>query len=238
MSMVPSFLPSAPISNSVLAAAKGYVFLFLVDFENAQQPTLCIRNTITISALCGAGRTSSSKAVALIQFQQLLILGANVVLIVMGVAGSGKTSVSGALARELGWDFADADSFHSPANLAKMKDGIPLDDGDRAPWLHSLRRELARCLEVKRNLILACSALKQRYREQLMLTGDVKLIYLKCSPAVLRERLLQRRDHFMPASLLESQLDALEEPQDAITVNADLDLDHVLSEIRARLSLS
>ena len=157
------------------------------------------------------------------------------VVIVMGVAGSGKTTIAGELARELSWDFLDADSFHSPASVAKMKSGTPLDDADRAPWLQALRQEINRYIYEKRNLALACSALKESYRKQLMAGPEVKLVYLKGTFDVLQQRLLHRTGHFMGETLLASQLEALEEPEDAILVDVRLPMPKKISEIRRQL---
>ena len=159
------------------------------------------------------------------------------VLIVMGVAGSGKTTIASQLALELGWEFLDADSFHSPANVEKMRTGIPLDDADRAPWLQSLRHEIERSFSEKRNLTLACSALKRIYREQLSSGLDVKIVYLKGTLEVLRERLAQRTGHFMTEQLLVSQLESLEEPSDAITINIDRPVPEIVAVIRRQLAL-
>ena len=161
------------------------------------------------------------------------------VVIVIGVAGAGKSTVGGQLATELGWEFLDADSFHSAANVAKMQAGIALDDADRAPWLESLRRELERATSQQRNLILACSALKQTYRNQLCSGLDARVIYLKGTPSLLRDRLAQRKGHFMTAQMLASQLGSLEEPVDAdtITMSADDSPQNIVVAIRARLKL-
>jgi gluconokinase len=158
-----------------------------------------------------------------------------VVVIVMGVAGSGKTTIASELARTLGWEFLDADSLHSPANVAKMHAGIPLDDADRAPWLQALRREIERSLAGTRSLALACSALKQSYREQLLVSPDVKLVYLRGTFEVLRQRLEQRKGHFMPEQLLASQLETLEEPADAITVDVQHSVDEMIAEILTKI---
>src|SRR5208282_3058252 len=104
-----------------------------------------------------------------------------VVVIVMGVTGVGKTTVGELLAVQLGWEFADADSFHSAANVEKMRQGIPLDDADRGPWLQAMRDAITRWIAEKRNVALACSALKAAYRQELFVSGDVKFVYLKGS---------------------------------------------------------
>ena len=169
------------------------------------------------------------------------------VVIVMGVAGSGKTTIASLLAEELGWDFLDADSIHSPANVAKMESGIPLNDADRVPWLRELRLAIERSLAEKRNLALACSALKRSYRQQLMVgseieqskiqNSDVKLVYLKGTFEELRQRLQHRTGHFMTEQLLGSQLETLEEPSDATTVDAGRSPQEIVAEIRRQLGL-
>lgn len=155
----------------------------------------------------------------------------------MGVAGAGKTTVAAQLAFELGWEFLDADSFHSPANVAKMQAGLPLDDADRGPWLASLRAAIEKSLAEKRDLALACSALKRSYREQLVVSPKVKFVYLKGTREVLRERLQRRAGHFMTEQLLESQFQALEEPSDAITADIQLPLPEIVAEIVRQLGL-
>jgi gluconokinase len=157
------------------------------------------------------------------------------VVIVMGVSGAGKTTVAAQLAQELGWEFLDADSYHSSANIAKMHAGIPMDDADRAPWLEALRREIERAIQEKRNLTLACSALKQSYRQQLMVGPEVRLAYLKGTFDVLRQRLVHRSGHFMTEKLLASQLETLEEPAGAITVDVQQPVAEIVAEIRLQL---
>ena len=142
------------------------------------------------------------------------------VIVLMGVSGSGKTSVGVLLARTLGGEFVEGDSYHPPANVEKMRRGIPLDDADRRPWLETLAREIGRWLDTGRTVVLACSALRRSYRE--VLRGGrqgVRFVHLKGSAALIRSRLAARRGHYMPASLLDSQLSTLEEPLDAITVD-------------------
>lgn len=140
-------------------------------------------------------------------------------LIVMGVSGSGKSTIGRQLAQRLGWEFRDADDDHPAANVAKMKAGTPLTDADRAPWLAILAERVVRAGTSGKPLVLACSALKQRYREQLT-GGDtgVRFVYLKGEKAQIAER-MARRNHFMPPTLLDSQFAALEEPTDAIEVS-------------------
>src|SRR5687767_10998711 len=141
-------------------------------------------------------------------------------LIVMGVSGSGKTTVGEALASKLRWDFYDADDFHPPENITKMEQGIPLNDSDRAPWLASLHDLIESCLTRNRPGILACSALKERYRQALLEGNDaVQLIYLKGSYKLLWSRMSARTDHYMKPEMLQSQFDVLEEPTNALTVD-------------------
>src|SRR5690242_6213723 len=124
-------------------------------------------------------------------------------MIVMGVSGSGKTSVGEAPAQQLGWDFYDADDFHPPENVAKMASGIPLDDSDRAPWLAVLHELISSALKADRPGILACSALKERYRQQLLQdNADVQLIYLKGTYDLIWPRMSGRKDHFMKPQML------------------------------------
>ena len=136
------------------------------------------------------------------------------ILVVMGVSGSGKTTVGTLLAETLQWEFGDADTFHPPANVAKMKEGIPLTDDDRWPWL----RAIAVWIDKKRSAgacgIVGCSALKRRYRNILIgARRDVRLVYLKGSEKLIAHRMAARHGHFMPPSLLSSQFAALEEPK-------------------------
>jgi gluconokinase len=142
------------------------------------------------------------------------------VILLMGVSGSGKTTVGRRLAGELGWDFADADDFHPPANIAKMSGGHPLDDADRAPWLAALRAHIDGCLAHGKNAVVTCSALKARYRRTLLADpAQVRLVYLHGSRELLRARLAARTDHFMKPELLDSQLAALEPPATALALD-------------------
>jgi gluconokinase len=160
-----------------------------------------------------------------------------VIIILMGVAGAGKTTVGILLARELGWPFFDGDDFHSPGNVAKMRRGIPLTDADRAPWLEALRRLVDRLTEERRSAVIACSALKRAYRRLAFRRPEVRIVYLKGEHAVVRRRVLTRREHFMKENLLASQFAALEEPEDALTVDAGRETGDVVAEIRRGLGV-
>ena len=154
------------------------------------------------------------------------------VVVLMGVSGAGKTEIGTRLAKALGGTFAEGDDYHPPANVAKMRAGVPLDDADRGPWLEAMSREIGAWLDAGRTVVLACSALKQRYRDILKAgRPGVRFVHLKGDEALIRARLADRRGHYMPASLLESQLAALEEPSDAITVAIDAPPDAIVAEI-------
>lgn len=143
------------------------------------------------------------------------------VVILMGVSGSGKTTVSQELSRLLGWPFHDADDYHPPANLAKMSSGVPLSEEDRLPWLKTLAGLIRGWLERSENALLACSALTRRSRR--LLQGgspEVRFVYLKGSRQLIGQRLQSRQGHFMPAALLDSQFEALQPPRNALYVDA------------------
>lgn len=153
-------------------------------------------------------------------------------VIVMGVAGSGKTTVGQALAQRLGWDFYDADSFHPPENIGKMARGIPLDDADRAPWLDSLHALISASLKEGHPAVLACSALKESYRQKLLEGNeDVLIVYLKGSYDLIWSRISARRDHYMKPQMLKSQFDVLEEPTDVLTIDISLSVEEIVQEI-------
>jgi gluconokinase len=142
------------------------------------------------------------------------------VVVVMGVAGCGKSTVGPLIARELGGDFAEGDTFHPPANVAKMSRGEPLDDSDRMPWLAAMADAIRVWQAKEKPTVLACSALRQRYRD--ILAGgsaQVRFVFLRGAQETIADRIGRRRDHFMPPSLLESQFATLEEPADAIAVD-------------------
>jgi gluconokinase len=160
------------------------------------------------------------------------------VVVLMGVTGSGKTTVGERLAAELGWTFADADDFHPAANKAKMHAGIPLTDDDRWPWLQALRQLIEQSLASGHGAIVACSALKSAYRDVLAggLEG-VRFVLLHGDPQVLADRLAERHHEFMNPALLASQLATLEAPADAITIDIELPIDEQVRRIRTALHL-
>jgi gluconokinase len=161
--------------------------------------------------------------------------GPATVLVMMGVSGTGKTTVGEALARRLGWGFQEGDDFHPPANIAKMKAGRPLDDADRAPWLARVEAWIAAELAAGRSGVITCSALKRTYRSAIIGgRDDVILVYLDGEAALIARRIEGRRGHFMPPSLLASQLAALQAPEPSenpIVVNIDHPVEAQVDEI-------
>ncbi|MFO1055602.1 MAG: gluconokinase [Dongiaceae bacterium] len=162
------------------------------------------------------------------------------VLVVMGVSGSGKTTIASQLAGRLGWVFAEGDAFHPAANVAKMSRGEPLSDADRLPWLAAIAAWIDGQRAMRAGGIVSCSALKRRYRD-LLLGGrpDVRLVYLQGGPGLIGARMRLRQGHFMPPSLLPSQLATLEEPgpeEHPISVAIDRPPGTIVDEILARLS--
>lgn len=158
------------------------------------------------------------------------------VVIVMGVTGAGKTTVGRALSSALEWEFHDGDDLHSEANKRKMHRGVALTDADRAPWLRAIRELITDMVSNGRNGVVACSALKQSYRDEIVVDPTlVKVVYLKASPEQIAERLRNRVGHFMNPDLLQSQFDTLEEPRDAIVVDASMAPEAIVEEIKRRL---
>jgi len=164
------------------------------------------------------------------------------VIVLMGVSGSGKSTIGAALSRRLGWPFRDADSFHPPANIAKMSSGLPLNDDDRWPWLAAIAHWIdARCAAGTPGIV-SCSALKRAYRSRIVGGREsVRLVYLNGDMGLIAQRLQARRDHFMPPSLLESQFAALEEPgtdEQPLVVSIALSPQRVVDTIIERLRLA
>lgn len=154
--------------------------------------------------------------------------------LIMGVAGTGKTTVGRKLAEALNGTFLDADDFHPPENVAKMRAGVPLDDADRAPWLDALAKVLQS--SGKPPVVLACSALKEIYRERLLSAApDLILVFLDGNPALIRQRMEERGGHFMPPALLESQLRTLELPENALRLDIAEPVDVLVARILAHV---
>jgi len=163
------------------------------------------------------------------------------ILVVMGVTGSGKTTVGRLLADKLGWTFADADDFHPAANIEKMRQGIPLNDEDRRPWLHALCGQIANWIAHASNVVLACSALKLSYRRELAVGSEVRFVYLKGSQTLIAGRLHSRHGHFANEQILDGQFADLEEPQaaeNAVTVEIDASPEGIVAAIRQKLGLA
>ncbi|HKV80910.1 MAG TPA: gluconokinase [Candidatus Sulfotelmatobacter sp.] len=159
------------------------------------------------------------------------------IVIVMGVVGAGKTTVGKLLASQLGWEFADADDFHPQSNVDKIRYGIALTDVDREPWLDHLKEAIVRWIDEGKSVVLACSALKRAYRTKLLLSSQVRFVYLKGSTALIADRLRSRHGHFAGESILASQLADLEEPEKAITVDISGTPEQIVAEIKRGLAM-
>jgi gluconokinase len=163
------------------------------------------------------------------------------IVVLMGVSGCGKTKVGRALAANLGWPFFDGDDFHPEANVAKMAAGTPLTDADRWPWLDRVAAEMGAVLARGGHAVLACSALKQAYRDRLAssakVPGDVRFVYLKGDYETIFPRVAHRTHRYMPAGLLASQFATLEEPKDAIVIDVTTPIPEKIAQIRAALRL-
>ncbi len=160
------------------------------------------------------------------------------IVIVMGVVGAGKTTIGRLLAEQSGWEFADADDFHPPSNIDKIRRGIALTDDDRKPWLEQLRSAIQGWIAENRNVVLACSALKRAYREELEAGPEVQFVYLKGSATLIASRLRSRQGHFAGEQILASQFADLEEPERAVTVEIGPSPPQIVSEIRRKLGLA
>jgi carbohydrate kinase (thermoresistant glucokinase family) len=161
-----------------------------------------------------------------------------IVVLLMGVSGSGKTTIGLKLAEELGWSFRDADDFHPPANVAKMSAGTPLDDTDRAPWLAAIRAHIESTLARGENAIVTCSALKETYRAAAIPDPSrVKLVHLAGDFNLILERMGRRPDHFMKPEMLKSQVATLEPPEHALTIDVAKTPAEIVAEIRRALGL-
>ena len=160
------------------------------------------------------------------------------IVVVMGVCGCGKSTVGAALAQSVQWPFLDADDFHPAANVAKMSAGLPLSDDDRWPWLDRIADELQGILARGDHAVLACSALKQAYRDRLARAGDVRFVHLAGDYDTIASRLASRRHRYMPSTLLASQFEALEPPTDALDVDVREPVDAQVAAIRAAYGLA
>jgi len=160
------------------------------------------------------------------------------IVAVMGVTGSGKTTVGSLLAKRLGWEFADADDFHSAANKDKMHRGIPLTDADRMPWLAAIHEKLVKSESQQRGIVLGFSALKKSYRELLFHDLEVRLVYLKGSYELIDDRLHDRKGHFADDKILAAQFADLEEPSDATVVDIHPEPERIVDEICRQLNLT
>ena len=160
-------------------------------------------------------------------------------LIVMGVSGSGKSTIAEKLAARLGWRFADGDDFHPASNVAKMSAGQPLTDDDRWPWLRAIADEIDRVAAADGKIVVACSALKRAYRDVLVHgRDDVRIVYLNGSQDLIARRMAARKNHFMPAGLLDSQFATLQPPgadENPISVTIDASVDDIVNAIVAQL---
>lgn len=160
-------------------------------------------------------------------------------LVVMGVSGSGKSTVADALAKKLSWTYEDGDKFHPPSNVAKMSAGHPLTDGDRWPWLQAIADEIDRVCKAGQRAVIACSALKRAYREVLVHgRTDVRIVFLDGTKELIAGRLAQRKGHFMPPGLLDSQFKTLEPPdagENPVTVSIDASVDAIVDDVIRQL---
>ncbi len=160
------------------------------------------------------------------------------IILLMGVAGAGKTTVGALLADDLGWPFYDGDAFHPVANVEKMRQNVPLTDADRLPWLTVLRRLIDDLVRQETSAVVTCSAIKQAYRDQLLDgPGDVRLVFLKGDFALIQERMQERRGHYFKADLLRSQFDALEEPASGLVIDIAQPLEAIIQQIRQALGV-
>jgi gluconokinase len=159
------------------------------------------------------------------------------IVVLMGVAGSGKTTVGQALAARMGWQFLDADDVHPPENIARMRAGVPLTDEQREPWLSALRARLLNADAAGRDVVVACSALRRTFRERLSEgVRAIRFVHLHADRDVIAQRLSTRADHFAGPALLDSQFETLEEPEGAVEIDASEDVRSIVERIRRVLS--
>ena len=153
------------------------------------------------------------------------------IIVIMGVSGCGKTTIGQMLADRVGWPFFDGDAFHPPANIDKMSRGIPLNDEDRAGWLAAIADRMRELIAVNQSGVFACSALKQKYRDQLQVSDQVKFVYLRGDYELIWSRMQQRPGHYMKPNMLASQFEALEEPLNALTLDITLPVEQLVERI-------
>jgi gluconokinase len=160
------------------------------------------------------------------------------IVVLMGVSGSGKTTIGELLAKKLDWLFYDGDDFHPKSNIEKMKRGVPLTDKAREPWLSAISKLIHDLIEQGKSAVITCSALKQSYRDRLVENrNDVIIVYLKGSYGLIAQRLHDRKEHFFNANLLKSQFETLEEPKGGLTIDIDQELSVIVEDIRQKLGL-
>ena len=172
-------------------------------------------------------------------FARVIIQNHTMIILIMGVAGAGKTTVGRQLAATLGWRFCDGDEFHSPEHIDQLRRGVPLTDDDRRPWLAKIREAIGAWVNRGEPVVLACSLLKAAYRASVLAgySDHVRIVYLKAGRALLQHRLAHRTGHFMGKALLASQCDILEEPTEAVVVDAALPTAILVGQIRSTLNL-
>ena len=159
------------------------------------------------------------------------------IIVVMGIAASGKSTLGRALAKSLDWEFVEGDDYHPADNIEKMRQGVPLDDADREPWLESMNDYLKLLDKVGKSAVVACSALKQQYRDRLGHgVSDMRYVFLCGDPELIQRRIVERKGHFMPPDLLDSQIAAMEPPQDAIWVGVGLPLAEKVGVVERAIS--
>ena len=159
------------------------------------------------------------------------------IIVLIGVTGSGKSTVGRLLAQRLGWKFYEGDYLHPAANLQKMRRGLPLTDEDRKPWLKAIQNAIRAAIEKRENAVIACSALKESYRNMLRVDGEVVFVYLKADSPLIQQRLKKRIGHFMNPVLIQSQFDTLEEPTQAVQIDAALPTAEIVQLIRDQLAI-
>jgi gluconokinase len=159
------------------------------------------------------------------------------IVVLIGVTGCGKSTVGKQLAAQLGWIFLEGDDFHPPANVEKLRRGVPLSDGDRIPWLKAIREVIRKQVNQRENAVIACSALKKSYRRMLRISSEVKFVYLKASIPLIESRFKKRRSHFMNPALIQSQFDILDEPKNALWIDASLPPSEIPHLIRSGLGM-